>query len=74
MDWPVLSTITFLPLLGALFILLIRGDEAAVAANSKSVALWTSLVTLVLSVVMISNFDASSADFQFLERFDEGWK
>lgn len=69
MDWPVLSTITFLPLLGALFILLIRGDEAAVAANSKSVALWTSLVTLVLSVVMISNFDASSADFQFLERF-----
>jgi NADH-quinone oxidoreductase subunit M len=37
-DWPLLSTITFLPLLGALFILLVRGDEETVAANSRAVA------------------------------------
>ena len=30
-DWPILSTITFLPLLGAFFIFLIRGDEATAA-------------------------------------------
>ncbi|MBL70530.1 MAG: NADH-quinone oxidoreductase subunit M [Rhodobiaceae bacterium] len=67
-DWPLLSTITFLPLLGALFILLVRGDEETIAANSRAVALWTSVVTLVLSLFMISRFDGSSADFQFVER------
>ena len=67
-DWPLLSTITFLPLLGALFILLVRGDDDNVAANSRAVALWTTLVTLLLSIFMLSRFDGTSADFQFVER------
>ena len=67
-DWPLLSTLTFLPLLGALFILLVRGDEETIAANSRAVALWTTVVTLILSLFMISRFDGSSADFQFVER------
>ena len=67
-DWPLLSTITFLPLLGALFILLVRGDEETVAANSRAVALWTTVVTLLLTLFMVSRFDGSSADFQFVER------
>ena len=67
-DWPLLSTITFLPLLGALFILLVRGDEDTVAANSRAVALWTTVVTLLLSIFMVSRFDATSAAFQFTER------
>ena len=41
-DWPILSTVTFLPLVGVFFILLIRGDERQIAANSRHVALWTS--------------------------------
>ena len=67
-DWPLLSTITFLPLLGALFILLVRGDEETVAANSRAVALWTTVVTLLLTLFMVSRFNGSSADFQFVER------
>ncbi len=67
-DWPLLSTITFLPLLGALFILLVRGDEKIVATNSRAVALWTTLVTLLLAIFMVYRFDTSSADFQFVER------
>ena len=67
-DWPLLSTITFLPLLGALFILLVRGDDDNVAANSRAVALWTTLVTLLLSIFMLSRFDGTSANFQFVER------
>ena len=70
-DWPILSTITFLPLLGALFIMLVRGDEATIASNSRAVALWTTVVTLFLSLFMVSQFDASTADFQFVERV--GW-
>ncbi len=31
--WPILSVITFLPLVGALFILVVRGDEAVTRAQ-----------------------------------------
>ena len=27
-EWPILSTVTFLPLVGALLVLVIRGDDA----------------------------------------------
>ena len=69
-DWPILSTITFLPLLGAFFILLTRGDEATTAGNAKAVALWTSVVTLFLTGFMVSQFDGNSAEFQFVERIN----
>ena len=29
-NWPILSTVTFLPLLGALLVLIIRGDDAEI--------------------------------------------
>ncbi len=66
-DWPILSTVTFLPLLGAAFILLIRGDEATIARNSRHVALWTTVVTFGLSLLLIAGFDTTTADFQFEE-------
>ena len=47
---PILSLVTFLPLVGALFILTIRGDEAVVAQNARGVALWTSLFTFAISL------------------------
>ena len=37
---PILSVITFLPIVGALIILSIRGEEAVVAQQSRQVALW----------------------------------
>lgn len=48
-DWPILSLVAFLPLAGALFILLLNGTEEAVARNARWAALWTSLVVFVLS-------------------------
>jgi NADH-quinone oxidoreductase subunit M len=66
-SWPILSVITFLPIVGAVFIALLRDDEAGVR-NARWVALWTTLVTFVISLFLIWRFDASSADFQFLEK------
>ena len=66
-DWPILSTVTFLPLVGVFFILLIRGDERQIAANSRHVALWTSVVTFALSILLVADFDTSTAEFQFVE-------
>ncbi len=70
--WPLLSTITFLPLAGALIILLIgrHEDEAVVAKNARYMALWTSFVTFVVSLFLWTEFDRNSADFQFVERVD----
>ena len=68
--WPILSIVTFLPLVGAAFILLVRGEEATVAQNARAVALWTSLVTFAVSLVLWIEFDAGQAGFQFVERTD----
>jgi len=67
-DWPLLSLVTFLPTAGALFILFVRGDEQTVARNARAVALWTSLATFVLSLLLWTGFDSASSDFQFVER------
>src|SRR5262249_6072476 len=68
--FPLLSVITFLPLVGALLLLVINGEPALVARNARWVALWTSLITLVLSIYLWVAFDRSSADFQFVERVE----
>jgi len=67
-DFPILTLTTFLPLIGALAILLIRGDEKIVARNARATALWTSLATFVVSVFLWVGFDNSTADFQFVEK------
>ena len=56
-DWPLLSLVTFLPLAGALFIALTRGEEQQVAKNARYVALWTSLITFVVSLLIWAGFD-----------------
>ena len=67
-SWPVLSVTTFLPLLGALLIYLSRGDDAAAQRNSRWIALWTTIITFAISLIMVANFDASSPAFQFVEK------
>ena len=68
--WPLLSLITFLPLVGAALILTIRGEEEFVVRNARLAALWTSLVTFVLSLFLWFEFDRTTADFQFVERVE----
>ncbi|KAF0140407.1 MAG: NADH-quinone oxidoreductase subunit M [Rhodospirillaceae bacterium] len=70
MDWPLLSLVTFLPLVGAAVILTIRGEEALVARNARNVALLTSTVTFVLSLALWSLFDLNTAAFQFVEKME----
>ncbi len=67
-SWPVLSVTTFLPIAGALLIVLLRGNEDAVNRNARWIALWTTLVTFAVSLVLVWRFDASSPEFQFVEK------
>ena len=68
MSWPILSVTTFLPLVGALFIMLMRADGVAEHRNARWVALWTTLVTFAVSLVMLWRFDPTSPEFQFVEK------
>ncbi len=65
--FPVLSLITWLPLVGCGVILAVRGDEETVAANARWTALWTSLIVLALSLVLWADWDPSNPGFQFVE-------
>ncbi|HIJ37520.1 MAG TPA: NADH-quinone oxidoreductase subunit M [Rhodospirillaceae bacterium] len=67
-DWPLLSITTFLPLLGAAFILSIRGEAEIVARNARNVALMTSVATFLVSLLVWSNFNNASADFQLVDQ------
>jgi NADH-quinone oxidoreductase subunit M len=67
-DWPILSTVTFLPTVGALLILLVRGDDAAARRNVYWIALWTTIVTFLVSLLIWIDFDNANAGFQFVER------
>ena len=69
-DWPILSLVTFLPLVGCFFILLTRGDDATVARNSRYIALWTSVPTFLISLLIWVKFDPSTANFQMMESIE----
>ncbi|MEE9196155.1 MAG: NADH-quinone oxidoreductase subunit M, partial [Alphaproteobacteria bacterium] len=67
-DWPLLSLTIFLPLLGAGAIMTIRGEAELVARNARYVALWTSLITFVLSLMVWDGFEPKLGGFQFVEK------
>src|SRR5262244_2272455 len=69
-SWPILSLVTFLPLLGALFCLVVNGPKEAVDRNCRSAALLTSVVTFLISLLLWGRFDATKAGFQFEEKLD----
>ena len=65
--WPILSVVTFLPAVGALLIYLVKGDDEAAKRNARWIALWTTLVTFAVSLILVVRFDPAQADFQFVE-------
>jgi len=63
-----LSLVTFLPLIGAVVLMLfLRGEDAAAQLNAKRLALFTTVATFLLSLAIISGFDPNDANFQFVE-------
>jgi len=70
MNFPILSAIIFIPLIGALFILVTKEEQNTVVKNSKYVAIFSSLANFFLSIFLWYSFDASTSEFQFVEEKD----
>jgi NADH-quinone oxidoreductase subunit M len=62
---PLLSLVTFVPLIGAAAILLLPN-----ASSARWIALGTTIVTFILSLMVWAAFDPSNPGFQLVEKFD----
>jgi len=67
-DWNILSLVTFMPIVGALLILLTGGKKEDADRNARHVALWTTLATFAVSLLIWVYFDPSQAGFQLVEK------
>ncbi len=69
MNFPILSTIIFLPLLGSLFIFL--SNQKNENSSAIYISLFTSIANLLLTFFLWYSFDKSLSGFQFLE--EKNW-
>jgi NADH-quinone oxidoreductase subunit M len=65
----ILTLTTFLPMVGALLILALRmvGGATLASSASKPIAILTSVLTLVVSLVALGQFDAAKAGYQLVD-------
>ena len=67
-DTNLLTLVTFFPLIAAVaLILFLRGEDADSQLNAKRLGLLATSATFLLSLAVLSGFDPSNPDFQFVE-------
>jgi NADH-quinone oxidoreductase subunit M len=67
----ILTCLVFLPLVGAAFILALRGNDEATLNNARYAALGTTVIVFLLALYVYAQFDPSSSAFQFVE--EKSW-
>ncbi len=67
MSFPILSFLTFFPLVGVIFILLRKGSIEVVERSAKNIAVLVSLVNFFVSCYLWSKFNPAYPGFQFVE-------
>ena len=68
MNFPILSSLILLPLIGSLFLLFSKDKNSN---TGKYVALFTSFVNFLISLYLWYQFDPTTSSFQFVE--DREW-
>ncbi|AGB70793.1 MULTISPECIES: NADH-quinone oxidoreductase subunit M [Rhizobium] len=69
-DWPILSTVTFLPLVGVLLLLFTQGNGANGRRNVLNISLATTIVTFIVSLFVWIWFDNANPGFQLVEKHE----
>ena len=68
-DFPILSVLLAIPILGILFMSLIRANNANAERNLKQTALWISFLNFIASLALLFSFDLNNPEFQFVEHY-----
>ncbi len=68
-ELPILSTLIVIPLIGALLIMLLVDESTEEGKdNARYAALWTTVITFLVSLVLWFKFDSETNAFQFVEK------
>ena len=70
MNFPILSSLILLPIIGALFLFFTK-DKDGNNLTAKYVSLFTTIVNFLISIYLWTLFDQSTSSFQFIE--DREW-
>lgn len=69
-NFPILSALIFFPLLSALAVYLLCGNDEAGAKRARGLALLCTFITLIGTILLVHEFDGGTALFQFVEKRD----
>tara|TARA_B100000586_G_scaffold255214_1_gene217121 strand:+ start:5189 stop:6685 length:1497 start_codon:yes stop_codon:yes gene_type:complete len=67
MNFPILSSITFLPLIGAFFVFLTRADNGERNSGAIYISIFTSFINFFITLFLWYSFDSQTSNFQFVE-------
>ena len=70
MSFPILSSITFLPLIGAFFVFLTRGEKGEKNYGAINISIFTSFVNFFITLFLWYSFDNTTSNFQFVEEIN----
>ena len=66
-NW-VLSALLILPIVGAILIALLRGESKETVQNARYIAIWTTIITFLVSLYAWHEFDPAKPGFQLVEQ------
>ena len=70
MNFPILSAITFIPLIGALFVFLTRSEKDEKNSGAIYISIFTSIVNFFIILFVWYSIDKTTSDFQFIEEYN----
>jgi NADH-ubiquinone oxidoreductase chain 4 len=65
-----LFALLLIPIMGTLLLLPIREESATSLTRMKKIALTTSMINFIVSIIMWGEFDSSSVQYQFVQEFN----
>ncbi len=70
LNFPILSILISLPLISTFVILLINRLDKNYDKKIKEIGLWSCIINLFISLILLNNFDKTESNFQFIENYE----
>ena len=70
MNFPILSAITFIPLIGSLFVFLTKNENDEKNPSVIYISVFTSVVNFFITLFLWYSIDKTTSNFQFIEEYN----